>query len=50
MGIQSTNVGFLPFHVAYHKGFYREQGIDLETIFMSTQAGQCGFRARRHRL
>ena len=37
MGIQSTNIGFLPFHVAYHKGFYREQGIDLETIFMSTQ-------------
>src|ERR1700730_11205018 len=32
MGIQSSNIGFLPFHVAYHKGFYREQGIDLETI------------------
>src|SRR5213594_3791911 len=43
MGIQSTNIGFLPFHVAYHKGFYREQGIDLETIFMSTQAVNAAF-------
>lgn len=43
MGIQSTNIGFLPFHVAYHKGFYREQGIDLESIFMSTQAVNAAF-------
>jgi NitT/TauT family transport system substrate-binding protein len=43
MGIQSTNIGFLPFHAAYHKGFYREQGIDLETIFMSTQAVNAAF-------
>ncbi len=43
MGIQSTNIGFLPFHVAYHKGFYREQGIDLETIFMSTPAVNTAF-------
>lgn len=43
MGIQSTNIGFLPFHVAYHKGFYREQGIELETIFMSTQAVNAAF-------
>jgi NitT/TauT family transport system substrate-binding protein len=43
MGIQSTNIGFLPFHVAYHKGFYRDQGIDLETIFMSTQAVNAAF-------
>ena len=42
-GIQSTNIGFLPFHVAYHKGFYRDQGIDLETIFMSTQAVNAAF-------
>ena len=26
MGMQSTKIGFLPFHVAYHKGFYRDQG------------------------
>src|SRR6476620_9321697 len=43
MGIQSTNIGFLPFHVAYYKGFYRDQGIDLETIFMSTQAVNASF-------
>lgn len=43
MGFQSTNIGFLPFHVAYHKGFYRDQRIDLETIFMSTQAVNAAF-------
>jgi NitT/TauT family transport system substrate-binding protein len=43
MGIQSTNIGFLPYHTAYHKGFYREQGIELETIFMSTQAVNAAF-------
>ena len=43
MGIQSVNIGFLPFHVAYHKGYYREQGIDLETIFMATAAVNTAF-------
>lgn len=43
MGIQSTNIGFLPFHTAYHKGFYRDQGIDLEMIFMATQAVNAAF-------
>ena len=43
LGIQSNNIGFLPFHLAYHKGFYREQGIDLETVFMSTQAVNAAF-------
>ena len=43
MGIQSTNIGFLPFHIAFHKGFYREQGIDLEMIFMPTQAVNAAF-------
>jgi len=43
LGIQSNNIGFLPFHLAYHKGYYREQGIDLETIFMSTQAVNAAF-------
>jgi ABC-type nitrate/sulfonate/bicarbonate transport system substrate-binding protein len=43
MGIQSTNIGFLPIHAAYHKGFYRDEGIDLETIFMSTQAVNTAF-------
>lgn len=43
LGIQSNNIGFLPFYLAYHKGFYREQGIDLETIFMATQAVNAAF-------
>ena len=43
MGIQSTNIGFLPFHAAYYKGFYRDQGIDLEMIFMATQAVNAAF-------
>src|ERR1700752_5030575 len=43
LGIQSNNTGFLPFHLAYHKGFYREQGIELETIFMATQAVNAAF-------
>src|SRR5881397_2399018 len=43
MGIQSTNIGFLPFHAAFHRGFYREQGIELGTIFMSTQAVNAAF-------
>lgn len=34
MGIPSTNVSFLPFFAALHKGFYREEGIDLELILM----------------
>ena len=43
MGIQSSNIDFLPFHVAYHKGFYRDQGIDLEIVSMSTQAVNAAF-------
>lgn len=43
LGIQSNNIGFLPFYLAYHKGYYREQGIELETIFMATQAVNAAF-------
>lgn len=35
LGNSSTNVGFLPLYAAYHKGFYRDEGIDLEIISMS---------------
>ena len=35
MGSSSTNVSFLAMYAAYHRGFYREEGIDLEIIFMS---------------
>ncbi len=34
MGNSSTNVSFLPMYAAYHKGFYKEEGIDLEIISM----------------
>ncbi len=30
----STNVSFLAMYAASHKGFYRDEGIDLEIIFM----------------
>ncbi|OGQ79218.1 MAG: hypothetical protein A3F90_05490 [Deltaproteobacteria bacterium RIFCSPLOWO2_12_FULL_60_19] len=32
IGLSSTNVSFLPMFAAYHKGFYREEGIELEII------------------
>jgi NitT/TauT family transport system substrate-binding protein len=35
----STNVSFLAMYAAYHKGFYRDEGIDLEIIFMSANLG-----------
>lgn len=34
MGSSSTNVSFLPMYAAYHRGFFRDEGIDLEIIFM----------------
>ena len=35
IGSSSTNVSFLAMYTAYHRGFYREEGIDLEIIYMS---------------
>lgn len=34
MGSSSTNVSFLAMYAAYHRGFFKEEGIDLEIIFM----------------
>lgn len=34
-GSPAVNVAYLPFWVAYHKGFYKAEGIDLEIILMS---------------
>lgn len=34
MGSSSTNVSFLAIYAAYHRGFYKDEGIDLEIIFM----------------
>jgi NitT/TauT family transport system substrate-binding protein len=35
-GISATNVNYLPFFVALQKGFYREEGIDLQVIYMAS--------------
>jgi NitT/TauT family transport system substrate-binding protein len=34
MGISSTNVSFLAMFAAQHRGFYRDEGIELEMIYM----------------
>ena len=34
IGSSSTNVSFLAIYAAYHRGFYKDEGIDLEIIFM----------------
>ncbi|HSK30473.1 MAG TPA: ABC transporter substrate-binding protein [Candidatus Limnocylindria bacterium] len=36
IGVSETHVGYLPLQVAYHKGYYREEGIDLEIVLMQT--------------
>jgi ABC-type nitrate/sulfonate/bicarbonate transport system substrate-binding protein len=43
MGIAATSVGFLPIYAAYHRGFYRDEGIDLEIILMSLAAANNAF-------
>ena len=34
MGSSSTNVSFLALYTALHRGFYRDEGLDLEIVFM----------------
>src|SRR5918996_5819954 len=36
IGVSETHVGYLPLQVAYHKGFYKDEGIQLEIILMPT--------------
>jgi ABC-type nitrate/sulfonate/bicarbonate transport system substrate-binding protein len=36
IGVSETHVGYLPLQVTYHKGFYKDEGIELEIILMST--------------
>jgi NitT/TauT family transport system substrate-binding protein len=43
LGIAATSVGFLPIYAAYHRGFYRDEGIDLEIILMSLSAANNAF-------
>lgn len=34
LALPTKSVSFLAFYVAHHKGFYRDEGIDLEPILM----------------
>ena len=34
MGSSSTNVSFLAIYAAQHRGFFRDEGLDLEIVFM----------------
>jgi len=43
LGIAATSVGFLPIYAAYHKGYYKDEGIDLEIILMSLAAANNAF-------
>jgi len=43
MGIAATSVGFLPIYAAYHRGFYKDEGIDLEIVLMSLAAANNAF-------
>ena len=35
MGSSSTNVSFLAIYAALHRGFFKDEGLDLEIIFMA---------------
>jgi len=43
LGIAATSVGFLPIYAAHQRGFYRDEGIDLEIILMSLAAASNAF-------
>jgi hypothetical protein len=43
LGIAATSVGFLPIYAAYHRGFYKDEGIELEIILMSLAAANNAF-------
>src|SRR6185503_18053014 len=43
LGIAATSVGFLPIYAAYQRGFYKDEGIDLEIILMSLAAANNAF-------
>ena len=36
IGVSETHVGYLPLQVAFHKGYYKDEGIDLEIVLMPT--------------
>lgn len=36
IGVSETHVGYLPLQVAFHKSYYKDEGIDLEIVLMPT--------------
>jgi NitT/TauT family transport system substrate-binding protein len=36
IGVSETHVGYLPLQVAFHKGYYKDEGIELEIVLMPT--------------
>jgi NitT/TauT family transport system substrate-binding protein len=43
LGIAATSVGFLPIYAAHQRGYYRDEGIDLEIILMSLAVANNAF-------
>ena len=36
IGVSETHVGYLPLQVAFHKNYYKDEGIELEIVLMPT--------------
>jgi ABC-type nitrate/sulfonate/bicarbonate transport system substrate-binding protein len=45
MGSSSTNVSFLALYTALHRGFYKDEGIDLEIVFMPANLASTAVQA-----
>jgi NitT/TauT family transport system substrate-binding protein len=45
MGSSSTNVSFLALYTALHRGFFKDEGIDLEIIFMPANLASTAVQA-----
>jgi NitT/TauT family transport system substrate-binding protein len=45
MGSSSTNVSFLALYTALHRGFFKDEGIDLEIVFMPANLASTAVQA-----
>src|SRR5262249_56199668 len=45
MGSSSTNVSFLALYTAFHRGFFKDEGIDLEIIYMPDNLGSTAVKS-----
>ena len=41
LALPTKSASFLAFYVAYHKGFYKDEGIELEPIIMQPARASC---------